>query len=77
MDSKDTFCIVPIGFLDTLDFSTVKDDSIDTVRRSLDGSQAVIFWEGDAPDGIDWTTYSEEEIRQIMKTDEWQDELIF
>lgn len=72
----DTFCIVPVEFLESLDFSTVKDDNIDTVRRSLDGALAVIFWEGDAPEGIEWQTYNEHEIRQLMRTEKWQDEFI-
>jgi len=67
----DTFCIVPVEYLDTLDFSTVKDTSIDTVRRSIDGTKAVIFWEGDGPIGIEWPTYTLDEIQAIMQTDEW------
>jgi hypothetical protein len=69
--ASDTFCIVPIGYLDTLDFSTVKDTSIDTVRRSIDGTHAVIFWEGDPPPGIEWPTYSLAEIQQIMAGCDW------
>jgi hypothetical protein len=73
MASNDTYCIVPIGYLDTLDFSKVKDDSIDTVRRSLDGTMAVIFWEGAAPDGIEWPTFTLEGIREEMKRFYWTD----
>ena len=71
MASNDTYCIVPVVFLDTLDFSTVKDTSIDTVRRSLDGTLAVIFWDGDAPAGIEWPTYTVDEVRGIMSTEQW------
>jgi len=67
----DTYCIVPVSYLDTLDFSTVKDTAIDTVRRSVDGTKAVIFWEGDGPTGIEWPTYTLDEIQAIMQTDEW------
>ena len=67
----DTYCIVPIGYLDTLDFSTVKDDSIDTVRRSIDDTKGVIFWEGDGPSGIEWPTFTLDEIREVMLTEEW------
>jgi hypothetical protein len=67
----DTFCIVPVEYLDTLDFSTVKDTAIDTVRRSIDGTKAVIFWEGDGPSGIEWPTYTLDKIQAIMQTDEW------
>jgi len=72
MDS-DTFCIVPIGYLGTLDFSTVKDTSIDTVRRSVDGTMAVIFWAGDPPAGIEWPTFTLEDIRVEMQRSEWTD----
>lgn len=67
----DTYCIVPVDYLDTLDFSTVKDSSRETVRRSIDGTKAVIFWEGDGPTGIEWPTYTLDEIQAIMQTDEW------
>jgi hypothetical protein len=73
MASNDTYCIVPIEYLDTLDFSKVKDTSIDTVRRSVDGTQAVIFWDGEAPDGIEWPTFTLDEIRVEMQRSEWTD----
>lgn len=69
----DTYSIVPISYLDTLDFSTVKDDSIDTVRRSIDGTHAVIFWDGEPPVGIEWPTFDLEEIRMEMQRVEWSD----
>jgi hypothetical protein len=71
MDSNDTYCIVPISYLETLDFSTVKDDSRETVRRSVDGTKAVIFWEGDAPAGIEWPTFTLGGIRVEMQRLEW------
>jgi hypothetical protein len=73
MESNDTYCIVPIGYLDTLDFSTVKDTSRETVRRSVNGTQAVIFWAGSAPDGIEWPTFTLDEIRMEMQRSEWTD----
>jgi len=73
MAYNDTYCIVPIGYLDTLDFSKVKDTSRDTVRRSIDGTQAVIFWDGAAPDGIEWPTFTLEEIWVEMKRPDWTD----
>jgi hypothetical protein len=73
MDSNDTYCIVPIGYLDTLDFSKVKDTSRETVRRSVDGTQAVIFWEGDPPAGIEWPVFTLDEIRMEMQRGEWTD----
>jgi len=73
MAYKDTFCIVPIGYLDTLDFSTVKDTSRETVRRSVDGTMAVIFWAGDPPAGIEWPVFTLDEIRVEMQRSEWTD----
>jgi len=71
MESNDTFAIVPVALLGELDFSRLKDTSIDTVRRSVDGTKAVIFWEGDPPAGIEWPTFTLDEIREVMAGPEW------
>jgi hypothetical protein len=73
MAFNDTYCIVPVAYLDTLDFDTVKDTSRDTARRSLDGTKAVIFWEGDPPAGIEWPTFDLDGIRAEMQRSEWTD----
>jgi hypothetical protein len=73
MDSNDTFCIVPVSYIETLDFSTVRQTSPATCRTSLDGSKAVISWEGAAPDGIEWPTLTLEDVRSEMQRSEWTD----
>jgi hypothetical protein len=82
MASNDTYCIVPIGYLETLDFSVVRQTSTATCRTSLDGSKAVISWEGEWDDRSRYPSddirtgdcYSLALIRQIMATPEWTEE---
>lgn len=48
--------------------------SQDTLRKSLDGTKAVLKWDGDTPDifnGI--TIYNNSEILTILNTAEWKD----
>jgi len=73
MASKDTYCIVPIAYLSTLDFSTVRQTSPATCRTSVDGTQAVISWDGEPPAGIEWPTSDLEGIRAEMQRSEWTD----
>jgi hypothetical protein len=73
MDSNDTFCIVPIAYLSTLDFSTVRQTSPATCRTSVDGTQAVISWDGEPPAGIEWPVFTLDEIRVEMQRSEWTD----
>jgi len=73
MDSNDTFCIVPIAYLSTLDFSTVRQTSPATCRTSVDGTQAVVSWEGEPPAGIEWPVFTLGEIRVEMQRSEWTD----
>lgn len=73
MDSNDTFCTVPIDYLSTLDFSTVRQTDAHTCRTSIDGTQAVISWNGVPPVGIEWPTFDLEQIRMEMQRSEWSD----
>jgi len=46
--------------------------STSTLRKSLDGSKAILKWEGDTPSCFDgMTTYSHSEIRTELAKDTW------
>ena len=48
--------------------------SVDTLRKSVDGTKALLKWEGDTPEVFDgMTTYSHSEIRTILRGNDWTD----
>ena len=49
--------------------------SVSTLRRSLDGTKAVLKWDGDTPEVFDgMTTSSHSEILTTLATDVWTEE---
>tara|TARA_Y100001973_G_C5176748_1_gene322438 strand:+ start:1379 stop:1597 length:219 start_codon:yes stop_codon:yes gene_type:complete len=55
-----------------IDFSLVKETSLETLRLSLDSTKCVLEFEGDTPaflEGIQQYSYSE--ILEIMSTSQW------
>jgi hypothetical protein len=68
--------IFNVSELEQIDFTQVKETSIDTVRKSVDGTKTFVKWEGNIPQCVsDLTTkegpYTYEEILQILATTEW------
>ena len=64
--------------LDKIDFNQVLETSIDTVRKSVDGSDTFVKYEGDMPSSVVSLTtksqeYSHNEILLILSTPEWTD----
>ena len=48
--------------------------SVDTLRKSVDETKAILKWDGDTPDCFDgMTTYSHSEIRTILRGNDWTD----
>jgi len=46
--------------------------SVGTLRKSLDGTKAILKWDGDTPEGFEsMTLYSHSEIRTILATSAW------
>ena len=46
--------------------------SIDSVRKTLDGSKAILKWDGDTPSCFDgMTTYTHSEIRTELAGSDW------
>ena len=49
--------------------------SVDTLRKSLDGTKAILKWDGDTPSCFDgMTTYSHSEILTTLATNVWTEE---
>ena len=63
-----------------IDFSQVCEYSINTVRKSIDGTQTFIKWDGDTiPSSVSGLGtyighYNHSEILEILATSEWTDE---
>lgn len=70
------FCIFSVSELEHIDFAQVLETSVDTVRRSIDGTKTFVKWEGATPECIvNLTTqeglYGYEEFLLILATPEW------
>jgi hypothetical protein len=72
-----TFVIFSVSELDLIDFSQVLETSIDTVRKSVDGTKTFVKWESEEIPScvLDLTTkgdyLSYEEILTILAGSEW------
>ena len=54
--------------------SNANQTSTSTLRKTLDGSKAILKWEGDTPDCFDgMTTYSHSEIKEELTKSDWSD----
>jgi hypothetical protein len=72
------FMIFSVTELDQIDFNEVCETSVDTVRKSVDGTKTFVKWDGPIPDCVaNLTTkqgpYTYEEILAILATPEWTD----
>jgi len=71
------FMIFNISELDIIDFTQVLETSIDTVRKSVDGTKTFVKWNGETiPSSVETLTtkegpYTYEEILVILATEEW------
>jgi hypothetical protein len=70
------FMIFNVSEYDQIDFTKVHETSIDTVRKSVDGTKTFVKWDGVIPECVaDLTTkegpYTYEEILVILATEEW------
>jgi hypothetical protein len=71
------FMIFNVSELDTIDFTQVLETSIDTVRKSVDGTKTFVKWDGvEIPSSVEALTtkegpYTYEEILTILATEEW------
>ena len=50
--------------------------SVSTLRRSVDGTKAILKWDGDTPEGFEgMNIYSHSEISAVLATREWTTEV--
>lgn len=72
------FMIFSVNELTQIDFTQVLETSIDTVRKSVDGTKTFVKWDNTMPDCVNNLTtkegpYTYDEILSILSTPEWTD----
>ena len=67
------FIIFPVTELPKVDFSQVCETSIDTIRKSVDGTKAFVKWDAAFVAEIESAEgpYTYEEILEILSGEEW------
>jgi len=70
------FMIFNVSELPQIDFTQVCETSIDTVRKSIDGTKTFVKWDGAIPSSVEVLTtkegpYTYEEILTILAGPEW------
>ena len=71
------FMIFNVSELPQIDFTQVCETSIDTIRKSIDGTKTFVKWDGiTTPSSVDGLTtkegpYTYEEILTILNGPEW------
>ena len=70
------FMIFNVSELNLIDFTQVLETSIDTVRRSIDGTKTFVKWDGATPSSVEALTtkqgpYTYDEILTILNGPEW------
>jgi hypothetical protein len=75
------FMIFNISELSDIDFTTVLETSIDTVRKSVDETKTFVKWDGEMPVCVSNLTtkegpYTYEDILTILTTSEWSEPMI-
>jgi len=71
------FMILAVSELNLIDFTQVQETSIDTVRKSIDGTKTFVKWDSiEIPSSVDSLTtkeglYTYEEMLTILSTPEW------
>ena len=72
------FIIFNINELNNFKFAEVLETSINTVRKSIDGTKTFVKWEGSTPECIKTLTtaegpYNFEEIAVILESEQWSE----
>ena len=72
------YVIIDASEVNSVDFDQVMQTSTDTLRYSVDGSKALLKYEGDQPSFLSGKTeYTHSEILSILSGPEWtSDEII-
>ena len=72
------FMIFNVSELNQIDFSKVLETSVDTIRKSIDGTKTFVKWDGNIPSCVENLTTNEGpftyvEIIEILNSSEWVD----
>jgi hypothetical protein len=70
------YIIFDLSEIGLIDFAQVLETSIDTIRKSVDGTKTFVKWDDDTPACISNLTtaegpYTNEEILAILASEEW------
>ena len=69
------YVITNASNLSNVDYTLVEQSSLETTRKSLDSSLALISFYGDTPSFLEGITqYDKDEINSIMTSSDWQEE---
>jgi hypothetical protein len=76
MDTNRKYIIFNLSEVDKVNFDLISITSVDTIRKSLDGTKGIIKWDGDEPEFLTTlqtksSIYNIEEILPILDTEEW------
>ena len=67
------YVITNASNLSNVDYTLVEQSSLETTRKSLDSSLALISFYGDTPSFLEGVTqYDKEEIKDIVTSSDWQ-----
>ena len=67
------YVIINTSNLSNVDYALVEQNSLETTRKSLNSSLALISFYGDTPSFLEGITqYDKDEIKDIVTGDEWQ-----
>ena len=70
------YIIFDMSEIDKIDFTQVKEDNVDTLMVSVDGTKSFVHWDGEEPSSVATLTtksgvYSNDEMIAITRTPEW------
>ena len=69
------YVITNTSNLSNVDYTLVEQSSLETTRKSLDSSLALISFYGDTPSFLEGVTqYDKDEIKDIVTNSDWQEE---
>lgn len=67
-----TYTIIPTSDIPSVNFDQVLQTSADTLRRSIDGTKALLKYEGSQPTFLSGKPeYTHAQILEILSGDEW------
>ena len=75
MDTNRKYIIFNLSEVDKVNFDLISITSVDTIRKSLDGTKGIIKWDSDEPEFLTTlqtksSIYNIEEILPILDTEE-------